>query len=52
MADDVQRTDWLATLAALILLAAMIGFAAQGEHKGDKAWEAMVKQLGLDQLKD
>ncbi len=52
MADDLEQTDWLATLAALILLAAMLGFAVRGEHKGDKAWEAMVKQLGLDQLGD
>lgn len=52
MADDVQKTDWFATLAALVLLAAMIGFAVQGNHNGDKAWEAMVKQLGLDQKGD
>ena len=38
--------DRSAIAVALVLLLAMIGFASQGNHTKDKAWNAMVEQVG------
>ena len=45
MSDAEETTDWLAVAAAMVLLLAMIGFASQGNHAKDKAWNAMVDQV-------
>ena len=45
MSDAEETSSWPAMVAAMVLLLAMIGFASQGNHAKDKAWNAMVDQV-------
>lgn len=52
MSDTKETIDWLAVVAAMILLVAMVGFATQGNHTKDKAWNSMIDQLDLKPDRD